>query len=648
MNGILSQKGFKIFHLNIRSLVPKLDQLKILLEYNDVDIFSISETWLHEGISSNILSIPGYVFVRLDREVVGHEHQVKRGGGLGVYYNPNLSCDKDVFSDRNVSSKDLELQVLQFTRKNARKIVLFNVYRPPNGLTDVALDHIDNAIQGIPNLARKDIVIMGDFNVDILDSRHRDTKSLKYFASENGLSQLIDSPTRFTTTSRKAIDLIFTNMDYIVQSGTIDFFASDHQPIFLIKKKPKINYPKSKFSGRTYRNYNKNSMQERLEEIIDRNRINNENDPSVCWNYLLTDITKLADEITPKKEYKIRTNKPPWLTNELLNSQKDRDYFYRKAKRSKLQEDWLLARAHRNTVNIAIRNAKSNYIKDELTRNKSNPKKFWRTIHTDILPNNKSQLLNLINPTTNLPYKQEQIPTVINEFFAEIGPRLAENLPDVDMEYLNDAINNDETPLKLGNKDIAMTESYRYLGTAIDRKLNCHAQYNSIIKKLSVKKISFSKIRYLLNTESAVSLYKACIQPLFDYNDFYYLFLSQRLCKKLQSMQYRFLRIVFIGDNYSRVEMLQRVGIENLDIRRKVHLAGLMYKRSCDPEYIDEGHLPTRQFDKKVLKVPDVVLTKTFKSPMYMGSTIWNALPRDIQDAKSYKTFKYLYKALLL
>ena len=40
-----------------------------------------------------------------------------------------------------------------------------------------------------------------------------------------------------------------------------------------------------------------------------------------------------------------------------------------------------------------------------------------------------------------------------------------------------------EIPLKLGDKNILKTDSYKYLGTVIDSKLNCLAQYNNIIKK---------------------------------------------------------------------------------------------------------------------------------------------------------------------
>ena len=45
----------------------------------------------------------------------------------------------------------------------------------------------------------------------------------------------VDSPTRCAPTTDKAIDLIFTNMDYRALSGTFDLFVSDHQPVFLIK-----------------------------------------------------------------------------------------------------------------------------------------------------------------------------------------------------------------------------------------------------------------------------------------------------------------------------------------------------------------------------------------------------------------------------
>ena len=112
-------------------------------------------------------------------------------------------------------------------------------------------------------------------------------------------------------------------------------------------------------------------------------------------------------------------------------------------------------------------------------------------------------------------------------------------------------------------------------------------------------------------------------------------------------MQYKFLRIVFKGQHYSKELMLEKAGVVKLDTSRKIHLVGLMYKRALDPEYLDNRQLVTRQFDKTVLKIPDVDLTKSFKSPIYLGSTLWNALPRAVQVSDTYKKFKYQYKQYL-
>ena len=43
--------------------------------------------------------------------------------------------------------------------------------------------------------------------------------------------------TRITASSSTRIDLIFTNVSYILQSGTIATGMSDHEAVYLIKKK---------------------------------------------------------------------------------------------------------------------------------------------------------------------------------------------------------------------------------------------------------------------------------------------------------------------------------------------------------------------------------------------------------------------------
>ena len=75
-------KGFKIAHLNVRSIVKKIDQLRVLLHDSSVDIITFSETWLKPHIHSDILKLEGYDLYRDDRTYTGRskEKGKKRGG----------------------------------------------------------------------------------------------------------------------------------------------------------------------------------------------------------------------------------------------------------------------------------------------------------------------------------------------------------------------------------------------------------------------------------------------------------------------------------------------------------------------------------------------------------------------------------------
>lgn len=50
-------RGFKICHLNMRSLVPKLDEFKIMLAQTKAHVMAISESWLTPVISDSFLAI---------------------------------------------------------------------------------------------------------------------------------------------------------------------------------------------------------------------------------------------------------------------------------------------------------------------------------------------------------------------------------------------------------------------------------------------------------------------------------------------------------------------------------------------------------------------------------------------------------------
>ena len=412
------EKGFKIVHLNIRSLFKKIDQLRSILEASDIDVFTLSETWLNPKIDTKLIQINGYIAYRLDRETNGITK--KRGGGLLTYIKK--SYDVYVQDSENISVKDLEIQWFKIRRHRMKTITLANFYRPPAGKVNQAFKTLDKDLTTLVHV-NEEIVLLGDFNIDYKNKKSQNFKKLNFFERANALEQKICTTTRNTKSSSSILDIILTNMKYIKSAGTLDTFLSDHQPIFLLKKKEKNKGKlEQTFQGRSYRTYDKQKFVDNI--LAQRwNYFYDAPDPSQAWEEMSRIITREADKQCPLRTYKIRHKKPCWLTNEILEIMKDRDYFYQKAKRTNSEDDWNIAKFHRNQTNFNVRKAKADYIKDQLRNSEGNSSKFWRTIK-QIMPSKKGQNSEpqiSIMDDNNEAIKDYATADFMNEYFASLG-----------------------------------------------------------------------------------------------------------------------------------------------------------------------------------------------------------------------------------
>ena len=83
-------KGLHYVHGNIRSRFNKFLQLKLYLLDSNIACLGLSEIWLTENTRSNMLYIPGYHLIRLDRKWLNLNGHIKKGGGVCCYINANL------------------------------------------------------------------------------------------------------------------------------------------------------------------------------------------------------------------------------------------------------------------------------------------------------------------------------------------------------------------------------------------------------------------------------------------------------------------------------------------------------------------------------------------------------------------------------
>ena len=341
-----------------------------------------------------------------------------------TYIRDGLDFKVNTITDLNNSTKDLEIQNIELLFKNQKNVLVINLYRPPQGNVENFVNAIDIALQNI-DLTKKDVIILGDFNVDFLEKSDKDTKNVNRLIHDYGLTKLINTPTRYGNTKNSGIDQIITNSNHILEAGVADINISDHQLIFFIKKKLKDIPIKSSFYGRSYRDYDIHKFHENLDNQ-NWNLFEITDNPDLLWDYMLENIQNSIDDICPLKTFKIKKYKEPWISQELLELIKDKDTLLKKAKRTKLPGDWETAKRYRNDCLTRIRRAKADFITSELDDHKNDSKKFWMNIK-EVLPikNKSNKKILLTNLDTQEAVEDADTADYVNTFFAKIGPKLA-------------------------------------------------------------------------------------------------------------------------------------------------------------------------------------------------------------------------------
>ena len=122
-------KGIKMVHCNVRSLVKKIDQMRLLVEGGGIDILTICETWLKYHLNTSLFNIDRYQAFRQDRNLSNKTG--KRGGGLISYISLKYASSCESLEELDRSMDFIEAQWFYIHRQNCKDIVVCNIYRPP-------------------------------------------------------------------------------------------------------------------------------------------------------------------------------------------------------------------------------------------------------------------------------------------------------------------------------------------------------------------------------------------------------------------------------------------------------------------------------------------------------------------------------------
>ena len=251
---IPNNRGFKMACLNITSLSKHIDELRVLLQNNSLDLLPINETRLNETIADNEIRISGYNIVRRDRPLNG-----RNGGGVCFYVRSNINyiVREDLVSDQ------LENLSIEIIKPRSKPFIVATWYRPPNSPFELFSTFED--FVGKLDADGKEYYIMVDFNCNMLPASfyNANTQALLNITDIYNLKQLITEPTRITPLSSTLIDVIFTNFpDNTTCSGVSHIGISDHSLIYVYRKisSPSVIKGTSTITYRQFKNFNRNSF----------------------------------------------------------------------------------------------------------------------------------------------------------------------------------------------------------------------------------------------------------------------------------------------------------------------------------------------------------------------------------------------------
>ncbi|XP_065671890.1 uncharacterized protein LOC136089738 [Hydra vulgaris] len=442
-----NKNKFSILHINIRSMNKNFENFKCLLgELNhDFKIICFTETWL----KSNETNSNSKESMWLD------------------------SSRKDL----NVNNTDCEALCVEIINKLANNFIINAIYRTPAGSLKTFKTYLRTFLN-TKNILQKHVYVVGDINIDLLNhALNSEAKTFIDILLEYNLIPTINKATRVTKKSSTLLDNVITNNFHNsrFKTGIIKTDLTDHFPIFLITESVTLNNA-THISTVFMRQINESSIcqfKNLLNNYVDWNLVLQSHDVNNAYDLFLNQFSKMYDKAFSLKVKVINSKSvvSPWMTKGLLKSSRKKQKLYDKYLKNKNETNY---KNYKSLFEKTKKRSKVNYYAKLLEKNKGNPQKTWSVIR-DYIGKNKIEINNLPQKLINegkMIYHKEVIIEKLNNFFLDVGPKLAAKIP----------VGQKKFDSYLATTDLIMEEP-------ILTKSELHTAFNSLKKNKSADRV---------------------------------------------------------------------------------------------------------------------------------------------------------------
>ena len=400
---LLKQKGYRLFHVNTCSLLPKIPELRALAERYHIHLMSINETHLDETVNDFELEIPGFVIYRNDRN--------RHGGGVALYVRDDVKHKPR----KDLTIPGLESVWIEMSTPDNKDYLVCSMYRPPSASAAYYDKIIDNL--ELASSKNMEIIVMADLNFNYILDESLSTNPVHLIENLFLFQQSIDEPTRATLKSSTLIDVILSSSpEEHITSGVLKTTFSDHYSIFTVLQvhKTTVNYNHKTVKFRDYKNFKDEAFLNDINSCSLLDMVKHETDIDNGWEVLKSEFKRVSDAHAPFVERRLKHRNNPWITPVITKMIYERNHLHDNAIRFNDRNLWQQYKKKRNAINNLIKDEKRIYHANTIKDHKYDPKKMWKRIN-ELIKQNKSSNTGLNDVSASK----------LNAYFSTIGDKIS-------------------------------------------------------------------------------------------------------------------------------------------------------------------------------------------------------------------------------
>jgi exonuclease III len=412
----LFPSGLTVGSLNAQSVRNKTDLIRDIVLEHDIDILSLTETWLTTKDKDDVhikgLSLPGYEFHHMPRKG-------NRGyGGVAVLHKANIKVIKS-----NVYKADsFENMQIKFNT-GSRCLDLVTLYRPPpntkNKLTTTQFFEEFSEFLQERVTSSGDLLMVGDLNFHLDKKDESTTRNFTDLLDSFNIKQHVDEPTHM---SGHALDVIMSrDTDNLVQHVKVGDMITDHRLLLCNVHHPKPHLQEQKITTRKLRSIDLASFRSDIAEGLGAS------DDTTSVSDLLkkyeSHLSEVLNKHAPAKEKSVVIRpQQPWFSDELHLAKSEKRKAERLWRRTGLTVHREIFNTEKVKYNKLLTHSKASYFNQRITEC-GNDSKALSQIMNELLFRQK---------TSKLPAhgSAEDLANRFSTFFKEKIDKIRDNLPD--------------------------------------------------------------------------------------------------------------------------------------------------------------------------------------------------------------------------